>query len=152
MAAHMARKALYVYGAFCILLFAKASYECESKYLHFLRWLKRELWVILKMEFEKRVKTILKFAPRPRASTRLSMYDHCAVIARKTNLIIYSNNLWFNEGQLKVFFLSLTLVTSDKNIVMFNLLRAKLDRMKCNSQIIFQSKIPVSFLLNIYAW
>ena len=37
MAAHIARKALYVYGAFCILLFAKASYDCESKYLHLLR-------------------------------------------------------------------------------------------------------------------
>ena len=91
-------------------------------------------------------------APRLYSFKQSYMYDHCAVIARKTNLIIYSNNLWFNEGQLKVFFLSLTLVTSDKNIVMFNLLRAKLDRMKCNSQIIFQSKIPVSFLLNIYAW
>ena len=79
MAAHMARKALYVYGAFCILLFAKASYECESKYLHFLPWLKTELWVILKMEFEKRVKTILKFAPRPRASTRLSRVT-CTII------------------------------------------------------------------------
>ena len=51
------------------------------------------------MEFEKRVETILKFAlGRPRASTRLSrfkqsyMYVHCAVIARKTNLIIFSNN------------------------------------------------------------
>ena len=50
------------------------------------------------------------------------------------------------------FFLSLTLVTLDKNIVVFNLLMAKLDRMKSNSQIIFQSKIPVSSLLNIYAW
>ena len=36
--------------------------------------------------------------------------------------------------------------------IMFNLLRAKMDRIKCNSQIISQSKIPVSFLLNIYAW
>ncbi|XP_073235911.1 nuclear envelope integral membrane protein 1a-like [Porites lutea] len=30
MAAHMARKALYVYGAFCILWFAKASNDCEN--------------------------------------------------------------------------------------------------------------------------
>ena len=58
MAAHIARKALYVYGAFGILLFAKASYDCDSKYLHFLRRVKRELYVILKMEFEKRVKTM----------------------------------------------------------------------------------------------
>ena len=79
MAAHMARKALYVYGALCILLFAKASYGCKSKYLHFLRWRKTELWIILKMEFEKRVKTILKFAPRPRASTRLSRVT-CTII------------------------------------------------------------------------
>ena len=89
MAAHMARKALYVYGAFCVLLFAKASYDCESKYLHFLRWLKTEFWLILKMEFEKRVKTILKFASRPRASTRLSRVTFIVLWSREKQIYLF---------------------------------------------------------------
>ena len=32
-------------------------------------------------------------APRLYSFKQSYMYDHCAVIARKTNLIIYSNNL-----------------------------------------------------------
>ena len=56
------------------------------------------------------------------------------------------------KDNLRFFSQSRALMTLDKNIVMFILLKAKLDRMQCNSQIFFQSKIPVSFLLNIYAW